>query len=289
MAQPGKKSQNLSILSEIYHGDKFTAKDKFRPIETIRKYFNDPKKVERWLSGAVLFFGVFGIIFGIAHFKNQLKAPFAEYLAKDTNTNTAQEEDPNDLLGLRNKDTDQDGLSNYEEIYVYKTSPYLEDTDSDGMTDSEEVDQGDDPTCYKGKVCFTLDTLETNTNVPISSGLPAGGNMDALTEASQLTADELRNLLLQTGVTKAQLDTLSDAQLLQLYREDLTNTYAQQGTTTQPTANSITVPANIDNMTPEQVRDLLRSAGVGEETLKKISDKDLLNLVKETIAEQQKQ
>ena len=44
-----------------------------------------------------------------------------------------------------NADTDEDGLNDYEEIYVYNTSPVSEDTDLDGMTDGTEIAAGLDP------------------------------------------------------------------------------------------------------------------------------------------------
>lgn len=44
-------------------------------------------------------------------------------------------------------DTDGDGLSDYDEVYVYFTDPLLADTDGDGLSDGEEVNiYGTDPT-----------------------------------------------------------------------------------------------------------------------------------------------
>lgn len=42
-------------------------------------------------------------------------------------------------------DTDNDGLSDAEELLVYKTDPNLGDTDKDGLYDGEEIDIGTDP------------------------------------------------------------------------------------------------------------------------------------------------
>ena len=39
----------------------------------------------------------------------------------------------------RMNDTDQDGLSDYQEIFVHKTSPVSNDTDLDGMNDYDEL------------------------------------------------------------------------------------------------------------------------------------------------------
>ncbi|MFA6171912.1 MAG: CAP domain-containing protein [Patescibacteria group bacterium] len=52
------------------------------------------------------------------------------------------------LLGTDplNKDSDNDGLGDYEELYVYGTDPNNPDTDGDGITDGDEVRMGLNPT-----------------------------------------------------------------------------------------------------------------------------------------------
>ncbi len=46
---------------------------------------------------------------------------------------------------LKTMDSDRDGLSDYDEIYIYHTDPYNPDTDGDGYTDGDEVKNGFDP------------------------------------------------------------------------------------------------------------------------------------------------
>lgn len=47
---------------------------------------------------------------------------------------------------LKNMDTDGDGFTDWDEIYIYKTNPLSPDTDSDGLTDYEEIIKfGTDP------------------------------------------------------------------------------------------------------------------------------------------------
>lgn len=50
------------------------------------------------------------------------------------------EDDPNYLL-----DTDEDGLTDYDEINLYGTNPNSYDTDNDGYTDGDEVEAGYNP------------------------------------------------------------------------------------------------------------------------------------------------
>ena len=46
---------------------------------------------------------------------------------------------------LKARDSDGDGLSDYEEIYEYHTHPLNADTDNDGIPDGAEIDAGTDP------------------------------------------------------------------------------------------------------------------------------------------------
>lgn len=51
------------------------------------------------------------------------------------------------LLG-QGLDSDSDGLSDWEELFVYYTNPVMTDTDNDGFSDGYEVEQGWDPNNY---------------------------------------------------------------------------------------------------------------------------------------------
>jgi hypothetical protein len=43
------------------------------------------------------------------------------------------------------KDTDQDGITDYDEVHLYGTDPFSADTDGDGFTDGAEILNGYDP------------------------------------------------------------------------------------------------------------------------------------------------
>jgi hypothetical protein len=65
------------------------------------------------------------------------------------------------LLGLEYMDTDDDGLTDWEELYIYKTNPYNPDTDGDGYSDGDEVKNGYNPlgeymTIYSSETLTTL-------------------------------------------------------------------------------------------------------------------------------------
>lgn len=46
---------------------------------------------------------------------------------------------------LKKMDSDNDGLSDYDEIYIYHTDPHNPDSDGDGYSDGHEVQHGYDP------------------------------------------------------------------------------------------------------------------------------------------------
>jgi len=170
------------------------------------------------------------IVFWAWQFNNRLTSPFASSGNKKTTVS------PNDSSNINfsnsaQLDTDKDGLSDYDEINNYKTSPYLEDTDSDGILDSEEVKNNTDPNCPTGKVCNgsenTSVTASSSVDVPVLS-IPtdlASGSQQILQNALDGKADAatLRGLLLASGADKAMLDQISDADLMKSYQESLQN------------------------------------------------------------------
>lgn len=183
-------------------------------------------------------FAVFIIVFWVWQMGAHIKGPFDYQAAVTTDTS---EEDYNNLL--KSMDTDKDGLSDYAEIYTHKTSPYLEDTDSDGLTDKKEVDNGTDPVCPKGKDCHA--SVDTSA-IATTSASGASGDINAATDISnnadssadldtvgvdenilqnvlngQSDAATLRQFLISGGASKADLDQISDEDLMKSYQDTL--------------------------------------------------------------------
>ncbi|MDO8499244.1 MAG: hypothetical protein Q7S66_01120 [bacterium] len=123
---------------------------------------------------------------------------------------------------LRYRDTDHDGMSDFDELYIYGTSQYLADTDSDAIPDKQEVEQGTNPNCDEtnsdcGNMVNNPAWQSTNSTlvVPLSDPGPApSGLNDALNDPVQLRA-----LLKQSGMTDAALKQISDSELLNLVKE----------------------------------------------------------------------
>ena len=92
--------------------------------------------------------GGFALVLSFAQVRTQILSPFfVKRQVLDTSRAffAKQDEEAQKLELLKKKDTDGDGLSDYDELYIYHTSPYLADTDGDTIPDGEEVARGIDP------------------------------------------------------------------------------------------------------------------------------------------------
>lgn len=141
----------------------------------------------------------------------------------------------------RTLDTDGDGISDYDEIFIYGTSPYLEDTDGDDISDYDEIFiHSTDPNCPEGQNCFSADQLVLQSqNIDsesladdilnnMTSGLGDINVSEEINEAElrrtlagEIDAATLRQLLLESGADSDTLDQISDEDLLASYQEVL--------------------------------------------------------------------
>lgn len=174
---------------------------------------------------------------------------------------------------LRRRDTDQDGLSDYDEQYLYKTSAYLKDTDSDGFNDKTEVTSGNDPLCPSGQNC----------NTPAPAGTPPAAEV----APPNLSAAEIRALLKRNGASDQELAQYNDAQLVAIYQE-------LAGSTSTPSGS---IGTNSNQLTPEQretlsklkgdeLRQFLIKGGADANELGKLDNATLEAIVKEMLSSQ---
>ncbi len=192
---------------------------------------------------AVIFlsiFGIFVIIFWGIQLKNNISNPFDyESLATEESGNNdgATCDGPqcfNEDAELRLKDTDDDGLSDWNELNIYKTSPYLEDSDSDGFNDKDEIDNDKDPNCPYGQDCKEFSNTDINSGDTVDDLLPGlypdTGNIEIEPGQEQKLQDvlsglgdvsSLRQLLLDSGMNPEDLNQISDEDLMASYAEVL--------------------------------------------------------------------
>ncbi len=186
--------------------------------------FRDMPKPQKTAVVILALLGVAVVIFWVLEFRSHLKQPFS--VPKENVTSSA-------VINTHNIDTDGDGLSDYDEINIYHTSPYLEDSDSDGISDLKEIKQGTDPTCAEGRNCNATTIVATSsittTNPTDLTAVPtlsaSGTDSTALQSmmSGQLDATALRQLLISSGADKATLDKISDTDLLNAYQDTLKN------------------------------------------------------------------
>jgi hypothetical protein len=136
-------------------------------------------------------------------------------------------------------DTDDDGITDYDEQNIYKTSAYLADSDSDGLSDSIEIMGGQDPNCARGGSCESIlenkDAVRTEgvggtfvggAEQPlVPDGVPTEADVTAL---ESLSAEDVRALLLESGVSQAELSKLTDEQIMTLYQQVLKEVSEEQ-------------------------------------------------------------
>jgi hypothetical protein len=172
------------------------------------------------------------------------------YAGSQNNQSVAANQPTQNEIDLKLKDTDSDGLNDWDELNLYKTSPYLADTDSDTFPDKQEIDSNNDPTCPQGQSCasttsitntetessFSNSSLENLLNNTVSGTATISPTTTPSTEETKtLSVDEkkalrdafgvnpnakdLRQFLLQAGMNQKTLDGLSDEQIVATFNE----------------------------------------------------------------------
>jgi len=121
----------------------------------------------------------------------------------------------------KQEDADEDGVSDYDEAYVYNTSPYIQDSDSDAFSDLEEIEAGSDPldstsTPYRK----AKDGEESNLS---------GEFWAEPTEIEEFSLDEIKIFLIQAGIAKEIVDSMDDNELKRLYNNTIEETGIDPG------------------------------------------------------------
>jgi len=167
----------------------------------------------------LLAFAILAIGLGILQIRNNMYSHFA---LNNKIPNTLKDQ-VNTIDALRFRDTDKDTLNDFDELYVYATSPYIADSDSDGSADGEEVKRGSNPMCAPGQDCsltaeaaavanVNSSTLDTTLSVPAEQ--PAVDLGKAIQDPAQV-----RQMLISAGVSKDVVNKVSDAELMQMIKE----------------------------------------------------------------------
>lgn len=222
--------------------------------------------------------GVTALILGFFQLLNVIRSPFSGVENSNASlalTNTTDEE-------LKNKDTDGDGLNDYDELYLYQTSPFLADSDSDGKTDKQEFDAGTNPNCPAGQTCSL--TLATNSNSAGNVNAPANTNA-ATVNGTNITTDQLRKTLKEAGAPSYVVDQADDATLIKLYQNAVSSANTNGGSTNIATDDQ-TFVNNLQNMSAADIRSFLSQGGADPAALSQIDDASLQKLFQTAVQQQ---
>lgn len=223
-----------------------------------RPSFRSLAKEQKVALGIVVSLGVVGAVLGGLSFYAYAKRPFEIQLAnyaKEGRVYTLSQQEASEREAQKKRDTDADGLTDYDELYVFKTSAYLADTDSDGRDDRTEVFEGTDPNCSDTSGCAVVAELPDETGLAAGDVLPQGTStipgFDTLlrlqgeggvlaTEASDgaiptdvvsfvdsLPIERIREAARASGFPEEKLDAIDDASLRQLFVEAIQQTAAK--------------------------------------------------------------
>lgn len=256
-----------------------TKTEKNKNKNVAKELFDDPysrrvareSNVQRNFFISLVVLSIFALSFGAWFIGQQLTSPFRPKNANSEKVSAAANNNSDVLNSLRDRDTDGDTLNDYNEFYVYQTSPYLKDSDSDGISDDLEVLQATDPNCPTGQTCSAV--AATNTNSATNSQT-AG--------SSAVSADQLREILKNAGAPAEELDKMSDAELLQAYQGVLSesgvatnvNINGAADTNTSGNADQVTIE-DLKRLQPAEIRQFLVESGVPQDALSLIDDATL--------------
>ncbi len=200
-----------------------------------------------------------------------------------------------ELAQMKLLDSDGDTISDFDEEYTFSTSAYLVDTDSDGLADNVEIDAGENPICAKGQTCFGgVSNSNGNSNSNVNSSVNTA-------DVAALSTDdpvELRRQLAALGIDETVLSQVSDEDLLSVYasvQQDYSNsntTNTNEGdpyagllpdTTNTNSTSSVRTASDLENLTPDAVRDLLIQSGMSASDLEGLDDETLMQAYEQAL------
>ncbi len=189
-------------------------------IRATRPSFTKEQKV---VFSIIVATGCIALLLGGFYLVRHISSPF--FIEYSGEMYLSQEQQDALLLQeQQNKDTDSDGLTDYDELYVHGSSPYLMDTDGDGYTDPTEISNGTNPACALGSDCedeYTESLLNLFDDVlPDDSTTENITSLEDIQKAMhELTIEEIRSLLIDAGADEEELAGITDDDLQAMFLE----------------------------------------------------------------------
>jgi len=212
--------------------------------------------------------GLFVLVLGIFQIRGAIYGPFKGF--RDSGEKEKITLTQGEILSIlseqaKREDTDKDGISDYDEVYVYKTSPYIQDSDSDTFSDREEIKEGSNPlnpnsTPYRRAKKDADNVLERS--------------FSANPKIEQFSLGDIRNFLIQAGLPKEIVDNIDDNDLKKLYND----TKEETGINPQGLGLSYSPEVNISLL-----RQALIDNGADALVLEQIDDETLKSMFLENL------
>ncbi|MFH1611606.1 MAG: hypothetical protein ABIA83_03350 [Patescibacteria group bacterium] len=201
-------------------------------IRRTRPSFTKEQKVG---FAVIIGVGCIALLLGGLYLVRHIASPFFIEYSGDMYISQAQQ-DALEKEQQKAKDTDGDGLTDYDELYVYGSSPYLMDTDGDGYTDPTEVANKTNPACAVGKDCSGMDTSSLTSGLfddvlPVedSSASVSTPSLEEIQQAIHgLTIEEIRSLLVEAGADEQSLAGISDEDLQAMFLDVMSDLEGSQ-------------------------------------------------------------
>lgn len=206
---------------------------------------------ERVAFGFIAACGVGAVLFGGLSFFSNVKKPFLISYTGPRYVTSAEKESEQTAL-QRITDTDEDGISDYDELNIFATSPYIKDTDSDGRADGAEILEGGDPNCALGKTCVSSELIQSGASAAfLESQVPQAPETietptleEAIGALQGLSVEDVRLMLGESGIEADQLAQLSDEEVMALYQDAVNQAAAelQASTSVEEGVDGTTTP-----------------------------------------------
>lgn len=228
----------------------------------------------------LIFLAIFTLLFGFLKIKESIEGPFR--VAKKSEIVLTNEEIQKILAS---KDTDQDGLSDSDEIFKYRTSIYLADSDSDGYNDKEEVEAGSDPT--------------NPESTPLKKVAEKKEEFLPKQETKEPSPAEIREFLIRAGLDRETVEKVDDETLKKLYNETVKETGIKPEELAPGGLRSIDFSkilkgassqeeiSGFEKLTPQEIRQLLIAGGADQNLLNQIDDQTLKTLFLQALRQAQ--
>jgi hypothetical protein len=186
---------------------------------------------QRLSVGVLAVCGLVAVLLGAVQVRRLLISPFTAPVEDLIKADEMRGQDQAEIEREQQRtDTDGDGISDWHELNVFKTSPYIRDSDSDGEPDNIEIAKGTDPNCPKGEVCVSVlsaGDLATSTgriSLPGTSSdgafaFPQAGVGGSSPVIPDRDPEAIRAFLRARGSSEAELSMFSDEDILRAYDE----------------------------------------------------------------------